>query len=899
MSLRPVLARFEAAGRLVPERVALRYAASAVPERSDAGEPRTELLEGLLLPGAQRLGPFDVRVALDSQGGSVRVDVAVRNAADLPLHLEAVIVGLRWQAPPTAALRFLRHGWQSWSFCGGRALDDAGEPPFPSGAWLRGLHHGQPTPAPDRAGWHESDLVSVVQAAGAGACCLAGVLERGVGTGLVYLRREGDAVRVETETCLERPLASGEELALEPVHAALGTDPSALLEGFASELGEGAGARTGSPFQAGWCSWYQFFHDVSEETLLRNLEALAARRTEIPIEVVQLDDGFQRQVGDWLETNGKFPRGLAPVAAAIRDAGFRPGLWTAPFCVAPESRLFGAHPEWLLRSGTGLHRGLVHPQWSKGGWIHALDPSRDDVCEHLLRTFAALAGVGFTYLKLDFLYVVAMRAEAADPRVTRAGRLRRGLAAIRRGAGGDAFLLGCGCPLGPAVGVVDGMRIGPDVAPAWYPDPGFRVRGIEETQPSTRSAVRSVLARAWMHRRLWLNDPDCLMVRTRGTQLTPPEVGTLAAVIAATGGMLVFSDDVPALGADDVARLRETLALAREVDAAGARGTARALGLVDGEFARGALARTPGAALAALVNAADEPRTLGLELAGALPSASPLPPRALLGTRPPAGPEGDAARVHAALGPHETACFRVLRDPPLAVFCDYDGTFALQDVGSTIARTHAGERRAALWERLARGELTAWEYNMELLDGLALPEEQLDAFLRTVEPDPGAAALLAWCAAHDVPFRILSDGFDRNLDRLQELHRLRFAYDANHLWYENGAWRIAPGHPDPSCDCGTGTCKHGRIQAFRDTHPGCVVVHVGNGRVSDLCAVRSADVVFAKDSLAEELTARGVAFEPFHTLHDVVAGLERLRARLAAREAGPGGPVDGRDSGPA
>jgi 2-hydroxy-3-keto-5-methylthiopentenyl-1-phosphate phosphatase len=41
----------------------------------------------------------------------------------------------------------------------------------------------------------------------------------------------------------------------------------------------------------------------------------------------------------------------------------------------------------------------------------------------------------------------------------------------------------------------------------------------------------------------------------------------------------------------------------------------------------------------------------------------------------------------------------------------------------------------------------------------------------------------------------------------------------------------------------------------------------------------AADRVFAKDTLAEELEARGIPFEPFETLHDVVA---RLTAWLAA-----------------
>jgi len=233
------------------------------------------------------------------------------------------------------------------------------------------------------------------------------------------------------------------------------------------------------------------------------------------------------------------------------------------------------------------------------------------------------------------------------------------------------------------------------------------------------------------------------------------------------------------------------------------------------------------------------------------------------------------------LAAHQSALLRVHRKPLLAVFCDYDGTFALQDVGATLARRYAGERRDALWERLRSGEFNAWSYNMELLDGLPLPEEKLEAFLRTVEPDPGAHRLVAWCEEHAVPFRILSDGFDRNLDRLQDLHGVRFAYDANRLWYENGAWRIAPGHPNPDCECGTGTCKQSRIREFRSVHHGAVVVHIGNGRVSDLCASQVADVVFAKDTLAEELARQGVAYEPFETLNDVVEGLERLLARLA------------------
>lgn len=858
-----------------PFRLGLRYASGTAPERSGGDAIGSLQAEGPLAPGAQRLGPFSVALALDAADDSASLDCVVTNRAAEPVRLDAVVLGFRWAAAGSE-LRFLRHGWQSWSFSAGRALDDAGEPAFPSGPWLRGMHHVLGAPPPDRAGWHESELVSV--ASGPRGACLAGLLECGVATGIVYLRRHGDDVLLEVEARFEAPLAPGARLELERVVVALGDEPSRLLETFADELGARAGARTGSPFQAGWCTWYQYFGQVSEADLLRNLEALGKARIDFPIDLVQLDDGYQRATGDWLETNERFPRGLAPLAQDIRSAGFRAGIWLAPFCVVAESRLFAAHPDWLLRGEGGPFRGLVHPDWAREGWVYALDPSREEVARHLLRLSAALVGMGFSYLKLDFLYVAAMEAAAHDPRLSRAARLRRGLAAIREGAGEETFLLGCGCPLGAAVGVVDGMRIGPDVAPSWEVDERARIPGLEPALPSTANAIRNVLARAWMHRRLWLNDPDCLMVRRTDTKLSSAELTSLAGAIATSGGMVLFSDEVARLGPEEKQLLRDTLTLAREIDDGAPRGTARALGLLDAPAPAGLAGRSESTALAFLVNWEDRPRELTARLRDALPTAGPLPPRPALGA--PAFEADAEGMLRASLAPHGSLLLRVHARIDLAVFCDFDGTFAVQDVGSTLAKRHAADRRPALWERLVRGELDAWQYNMELLDGLRLPEAELDAFLRTVELDPGAAALVRWCEEREVPFRVLSDGFDRNLDRIQQLTGVRFAYDANRLWYENGAWRIAASAPDPSCSCGTGVCKRGRIRAFRALHPGACVVHVGNGRVSDLCGALAADVVFAKDTLAEALAKEGVAYERFATLHDVVAGLERLATRL-------------------
>jgi alpha-galactosidase len=871
--------RHPAAGVFEPQRAFVRV------EGGD-GAGAAGLCEAPLTVGAFACGPFRVHVDAETAPAAITWRVRVRNAGAAPVPLGAFGLGFRWSPPAggiaASSWRLLRQGFQSWSFAGGAALDPAGTPPFPSGAWLRGFHHAHDLPPADRAGWHESDGALVAGSAADGPHCLAGVLESGRAFGTVFARRDGEALRVELEQAIERPLAPGESVELEPMHVALGSDASALLEAFADVHGAAARARRCAPFQVGWCSWYHFFHDVTEAAFLRNLETLAAARDELPIDLVQLDDGFQREIGDWLETNDKFPSGLAAIAHAVRDAGFSAGLWTAPFCVVPESRVFADHPDWLLRDPERPEaplRGLHHGMWTPGGWVHVLDPTHPAVHAHLAGIFGALVEMGFHYLKLDFLYAAALRARAHDPRVTRAARLRRGLESVRAGAGEHAFLLGCGCPLGPAVGVVDGMRIGPDTAPHWEPLPIARIPGLEPAVPSGRNALRNTLARAWMHRRLWLNDPDCLLARSKGSQLTRDEVRTLAISIAVTGGMTIVSDDLPALSAGERALVRETAMLAREVDESRQAGAARVLALGSDEIGQAAVARAFGDRLLALFNPSDVAQECSVART-AVAAVVPRPladgePEPLLGS--PAAAVADG-RISVSLPPLAAALDRLRGRPPLVIFCDSAGTFAVQDVGSTLARRHAGARRAELWPRLERGELTAWEYNLELLEGLALPEDELEAFLRTVELDPGAGHLVAWCEQRAIPFRVLSDGFDRNLDRLQELSGLRFAYDANHLRYEHGVWRIAAGYPDPNCGCGTGVCKRARIEHFRSRHPGVPVVHIGDGRVSDLCAADAADLVFAKKSLADELDTRGVVYEPFETLHDVV---DRLAARLA------------------
>jgi alpha-galactosidase len=470
-------------------------------------------------------------------------------------------VALRWRLRPRGALRMFRHGYQSWSASGGGPIEVPPDPSLAADApgLARAMFHADPTPV--AVGETRSELVTAL--ADDHAEVVLGFAGGDGHDGTFRVR----GAELLAEAYLGRAeLAGGETRDLHAVVTYPGP-AAAGLEHWATAIGSAAAARTSAPYQVGWCSWYHYFHHVTEEAFRANL----ARAGDWPFDVFQLDDGYQAQIGDWLDTSDAFPSTLDQLAGTVSQRGYTAGLWLAPFLVSPRSRVANDHPEWLLKRASGRPAvGNVNPAW--GGDVWVLDTTRTDVLEHLERVARALVRMGWRYLKLDFTYAPALDGLWHDPRLTPAQRVRQSYDAIRRGAGPDTFLLGCGAPLGPCIGVVDGMRIGPDVAPRW--EVAGSLPGYADTAPATVNAWRNTLARSFMHRRLWLNDPDCLMLRTEATQLTTAQIDAWADAVAASGGMAIVSDDLGVLGRRARRRLERLVTAGRAIDDAARHGNA-------------------------------------------------------------------------------------------------------------------------------------------------------------------------------------------------------------------------------------------------------------------------------------------------------------------------------------
>ena len=371
------------------------------------------------------------------------------------------------------------HGWQSWSPTVAYRLD---QPPYRPVSDLRRVGNYRPeSTVPDGVFWGEGLLA----------------IEPGTGEGVHVFGAPSAAgpipsIRAEVVGDTGKVSADGEVSS-----AVLDTDGG--LDGALARWAEGFAAAAGvgplRPPPTAWCSWYHYFERVTQADIEENLHAIEA--LGLDIDVVQIDDGYQVEIGDWLLLSDRFPS-LAAEVDSIRAAGRRAGIWVAPFLVGERSALARAHPDWLV-GGASPGTGWGDQQ------LAALDVTSPGAEAYLREVFGTFRDLGIDYFKIDFLYAGAMEGRRARAEVPGVEAYRLGLRIIREAIGPDAYLLGCGAPILPSVGLVDAMRVGPDIAHHFEPEDG------DLSQPSQRAAAQNTRWRAWQHGRFWVNDADCIV----------------------------------------------------------------------------------------------------------------------------------------------------------------------------------------------------------------------------------------------------------------------------------------------------------------------------------------------------------------------------------------------------
>ena len=311
-------------------------------------------------------------------------------------------------------------------------------------------------------------------------------------------------------------------------------------------------ARTNKKIK-GYTSWYNYYKDISEEIILRDLNAIASLENYHDyVNTFQIDDGYQTAVGDWFSIDReKFPHGMKPMADAIHDKGLQAGLWIAPFAAQRTSKLAKEHPDWLVKGPSGKPIMVGH------NWMgfYALDIYNEQARQYIKDVFhQALDVWGFDLVKLDFLYAASVVPMHGKTR----GEIAFESIDLLRECVGDKLIIGCGVQQMPCFGKVEYMRVGADMNLGWQHD--FKRQRMHREDVSTPNAIHNTIYRRGLCGRAFQCDPDVFLLRHTNIHFQLEQQKLLGKFIKLFGYVLFMSDNVAEYDEEQLAAFHDILA---------------------------------------------------------------------------------------------------------------------------------------------------------------------------------------------------------------------------------------------------------------------------------------------------------------------------------------------------
>ena len=279
----------------------------------------------------------------------------------------------------------------------------------------------------------------------------------------------------------------------------------------------------------GWTSWYYYYRNITSDEILKNIESI--RNIPIKLNYFQIDDGWQKSIGDWVE-NDKFKGSLERICEKLNDINVIPGIWLAPFIVEKNSSLFQKRKDLLLKNyKNNIFPCGYNPLWS--GYFYPLDIGKDEVKEMIFSTLMSLNKIGFKLFKLDFLYsgfIEGLEDSRYEKFINFFKELRENIK--------DITILGCGSPFILKENLFDILRIGPDTMDGWKNN--FLRLISFPGRVEAYNSLRNTLFRNILTVQKFLFDPDVIFLKPK--KLNSYEKQTIILTNFLLSNIIFFSD---------------------------------------------------------------------------------------------------------------------------------------------------------------------------------------------------------------------------------------------------------------------------------------------------------------------------------------------------------------------
>ncbi len=212
----------------------------------------------------------------------------------------------------------------------------------------------------------------------------------------------------------------------------------------------------------------------------------------------------------------------------------------------------------------------------------------------------------------------------------------------------------------------------------------------------------------------------------------------------------------------------------------------------------------------------------------------------------------------------------------LHIFSDFDGTISVSDVCIDII-DRFGVREPYL-SLLAKGTLSLKEFWFQVLK--IFPKEltldEINEFVfENVQVDPFFVDFVNFCRQNQIPFEILSDGFEFYIQTtLKKIGINNIPFYGNQLIKVEGSFIPTFTYANESCNCeNVGSCKRNiALTRLKDDE---VLVYIGDG-YSDFCMVEYSDIVFAKEILSKYCNNKRIPHYNYKTFSDIIYVLKKI-----------------------
>jgi 2-hydroxy-3-keto-5-methylthiopentenyl-1-phosphate phosphatase len=201
-----------------------------------------------------------------------------------------------------------------------------------------------------------------------------------------------------------------------------------------------------------------------------------------------------------------------------------------------------------------------------------------------------------------------------------------------------------------------------------------------------------------------------------------------------------------------------------------------------------------------------------------------------------------------------------------SVVIDFDGTVTEHDLLDTIARDFGDPAvYKEVEDGLDAGTMPLREVITREFAPVTAPlEEVVGWVLEHARVRAGFRDFVERAQSAGWDVHVVSSGFHELIEPVLEREAARLEVLANHVDARPDGWVVRFRDEAACATCGE-PCKRGSLA-------GEPYVYVGDG-YSDRCAALAAERIFARDALATYLDERGIGYEPFEDLRDVLAAL--------------------------